>query len=76
MRFVLDMRCEALRDIQRSGLRNYFLEIVPSWPLKAEYALVMVRQSVLDLDHLTYYRVTFEELDGPGGSVIAAEDPA
>ena len=32
------MRCEALRDMQRSGLRNYFLEIVPSWPPKAEYA--------------------------------------
>ena len=67
---VFEIRCEALRDMNQSGLRNYFLEHVPSIPTKREYSLVMVRKTALDLTHMTYYRVTFEEIDGPGGTIV------
>ena len=67
---IIKIRCEALRDMKLSGLRNYFIEHVPSIPPRTEYSLIMVRKTALDLKHLAYYRVTFEEIDGPDGTIV------
>ena len=58
------MVCKAVRDMPRR-VTNYFLEIEPSVPAQAEYALVMVRPASLDLKHGCYYLVTFEEIGLP-----------
>ena len=56
------MVCKAVRDMPRR-VTNYFLEIDPSVPEKAEYALIMIRPATLDLKHGCCYRVIFEEID-------------
>ena len=66
------MVCKAVRDMPRR-VTNYFLEIDPSVPDKAEYALIMVRLDFLNLKHGYRYRVTFEEIAGPDESAMAAE---
>lgn len=57
----IEVTCEAMRAMQ-SGLMNYFLEIDPSIPMKAEYLLMMVRPDQLGLRYRGRYRVTFEEI--------------
>lgn len=69
---TVEMICRAVRDMPRR-VTNYFLEIEPSIPEKAEYTLVMVRRSQLDLKHGTRYEVTFKEIPEPEDTLLAAE---
>jgi hypothetical protein len=60
---TITVKCEAARGMP-SGVVNYFLEIIPSIPPKAEYILMMARDEALDLQRGASYLVTFEGIDG------------
>lgn len=68
----INVRCEADVDM-RSGVTKCLLLADPLDPFNGDHLRTSMRRSTVDLRTGKYYRVTFEEVPGPGGLAPAPE---